>query len=92
VILSFRDREAKKIFEDRPSRKYSGIQSVAHRKLTMLHAAKGLQDLAVLPGNRLEQLIGDRQGQHSIRINGQYRICFIWDGADASNVEIVDYH
>ncbi|MFD1747021.1 type II toxin-antitoxin system RelE/ParE family toxin [Rhizobium helianthi] len=68
------------------------IQKVALRKLTMLHAALRLDDLRSPPGNRLEALKGDRHGQHSIRINDQWRICFIWKDGGADNVEIVDYH
>jgi len=68
------------------------VQRVALRKLRMLDAAESLDDLRVPPGNRLERLRGDRQGQHSIRINDQWRICFRWRGGDAHDVEIVDYH
>jgi proteic killer suppression protein len=68
------------------------VQRVALRKLRMLDAAESLDDLRVPPGNRLERLRGDRQGQHSIRINDQWRICFRWRGDDAHDVEIVDYH
>jgi proteic killer suppression protein len=68
------------------------VQRAALRKLVMLHAAQQLQDLRVPPGNRLEALAGDRAGQHSIRINDQWRVCFRWDGRDAHDVEIVDYH
>jgi proteic killer suppression protein len=68
------------------------VQRVALRKLRMLDAAESLDDLRVPPGNRLERLRGGRQGQHSIRINDQWRICFRWRGDDAQDVEIVDYH
>lgn len=68
------------------------MQKVTLRKLRMLDAAEGLDDLRVPPGNRLERLRGDRSGQHSIRINDQWRICFRWHGGDAHDVEIVDYH
>jgi len=68
------------------------VQNVALRKLRMLDAATRLDDLRVPPGNRLERLRGDRSGQHSIRINDQWRICFRWDSGDAYDVEIVDYH
>ncbi|TWB65674.1 proteic killer suppression protein [Nitrospirillum amazonense] len=64
----------------------------AQRKLAILHAATTMDDLRVPPGNRLEKLSGDREGQHSIRINDQWRVCFRWDGQDAHDVEIVDYH
>jgi proteic killer suppression protein len=91
MIKSFKDRETEKLFNTGKSRKYSNLLSVALRKLDMIDAAVILSDLRIPPANRLEALKGDRIGQHSIRINDQYRICFIWsDGAE--NVEIVDYH
>lgn len=68
------------------------LHHLARVKLARLHAAESINDLASLPGNRLEKLAGDRQGQHSIRVNDQYRICFRWTNAGAENVEIVDYH
>jgi proteic killer suppression protein len=68
------------------------LQEVARRKLRMLNNAQTLMDLRIPPGNRLEALHGNREGQHSIRINGQWRICFRWEGSDAHDVEIVDYH
>ena len=68
------------------------IQQIARRKLRMLHNARSLNDLRVPPANRLEALKGDRSGQHSIRINGQWRICFVWMDGDAVSVEIADYH
>jgi len=92
VIRSFRDAEAKKLFNDEFSKKYRVVERVAQRKLTALDEAETLQDLAALPGNHLEALKGDRKGQYSIRINDQYRLCFVWAGGDASDVEIVDYH
>jgi toxin HigB-1 len=93
VIKNFRDRDAERLFERRPVRKLgTGVQRVALRKLRMLDAAMNLSDLRVPPGNRLERLRGDRAGQHSIRINDQWRICFRWDQGDAYEVEIVDYH
>ena len=92
MIRSFRDAEAEKLFNDEPSRKYSAIERVARRKLTALDEAETLQDLAALPGNRLEPLKGDRKGQYSLRINDQYRICFAWAGGYAIGVEILDYH
>ena len=93
MIRSFKDKEAQKIFERQWSRKLpSEIQQVALRKLRMLNRAVTLQDLRVPPANRLEQLSGNRKGQHSIRINGQWRIRFEWKDGDALNVEIVDYH
>ena len=92
VIRSFRDRESEKLFHRERSRAVPGsLQKTALRKLLILEAAEKLEDLRVPPGNRLEKLKGDRAGQHSIRINDRYRICFSWNvGADA--VEIVDYH
>jgi proteic killer suppression protein len=92
VIRSFRCAETEKVFRREFSRKFQAIARTAKRRLDQLHAATGLPDLAVIPGNRLEALTGDREGQHSIRINDQWRVCFRWKGADASEVEIVDYH
>ena len=77
---------------ERSSRLPSDIQQVAYRKLRMLNNANGLADLRLPPGNRLEKLSGNRQGQHSIRINERWRICFQWREGDAYEVEIVDYH
>jgi len=93
MIKSFRDKETEKIF----SRQFSGklpesIQHVARRKLIALDAATQLHDVRLPPGNRLDALKGDRKGQHSIRINDQWRICFIWKAGDAYDVEITDYH
>ena len=73
-------------------KRFSGIEKQALRKLDMLHTAQQLNDLRAPPANRLEALTGSRRGQHSIRINDQWRICFIWRAADATDVEIVDYH
>jgi toxin HigB-1 len=93
VIQNFKDKETQKIFERQRSRKLpSDIQQVALRKLRMLNRAETLQDLRVPPANRLERLIGDREGQYSIRVNDQWRICFEWQNGEASDVEIVDYH
>jgi toxin HigB-1 len=93
VIKSFRDRDTERLFQRRPVRKLgSDIQKVALRKLRMLDAATVLDDLRLPPGNRLEKLKGERAGQHSIRINQQWRICFRWRSGDAYDVEIVDYH
>ena len=93
MIRNFKDEEAEKIFNRQRSRKLPpDIQQVALRKLRMLNRAQTLQDLRVPPANRLERLDGDRTGQHSIRINSQWRICFEWEDGDALNVEIVDYH
>jgi proteic killer suppression protein len=93
MIQSFRDRDTERLFARQPApRLPSTIQRVALRKLVMLDAAERLDDLRVPPGNRLEQLTGDRAGQHSIRINDQWRICFEWRDGNAYLVEIVDYH
>lgn len=93
MIRSFRDRETEKVFNREPARHWSrDLQRVARRKLLMLDASETLADLRVPPGNRLEKLSGDREGQHSIRINDQWRVCFRWREGDAHDVEIVDYH
>jgi len=93
VIRSFRDKETEKVFRRRLSRKLpTDIQQIALRKLRMLNRSQNLQDLTVPPSNRLEKLSGNRSGQYSIRINDQWRVCFIWEDGDALDVEIVDYH
>jgi proteic killer suppression protein len=92
VIKSFRDPFAKRIFEQQSTKQYRTIEKAALRKLFQLNRAKSLQDLAAIPGNRLESLKGNRKGQHSVRINDQYRICFVWQDGDASDVEITDDH
>jgi len=93
MIRSFACPETERLFSDESSRRLpTQIQRVARRKLLLLHQARRLDDLRAPPGNRLEALKGDRAGQHSIRINDQWRICFCWQGADALEVEIVDYH
>lgn len=93
MIRSFIDKEAEKIWGGVYSRRLpADIQAVARRKLRMLHNAESLDDLRVPPANRLEALKGDRKGQHSIRINDRWRICFRWNDGDAHAVEIVDYH
>ena len=93
LIRSFQSRETEKIFNRQRSDKLpQDIQQVALRKLRMLNRAVTLQDLRIPPANRLEKLTGDRTGQHSIRINNQWRICFEWREGDAYNVEIADYH
>ena len=93
MIRNFKDKEAEKIFERQRSRKLpSEIQQVALRKLRILNRSQTLQELRIPPANRLERLSGDREGQYSIRINNQWRICFEWQDGDALNVEIVDYH
>jgi len=93
MIRSFKDKETQGIWDGQSSRRLPGtIQAVARRKLRMLNNARTLADLRVPPANRLEALKGQRQGQHSIRINDQWRICFAWRDGDARDVEIVDYH
>ena len=93
MIKGFNDKEAERLFYREPSRKLPPeIQRIALRKLRMLNQARNLEDLRVPPGNRLEGLKGDRLGQYSIRINDQWRICFVWDQGDVYAVEIVDYH
>lgn len=93
VIQSFANRETEKVFYGQTSRKLPPeMQRTAERKLRYLHSAAQLSDLRVPPANRLEKLSGNRQGQHSIRINQQWRICFIWQSGNAKNVEITDYH
>ena len=92
MIHSFRDAETEKIFQQQFSKKFQAIEKIAIRKLIHLNRAIALRDLAAIPGNQLEALKGDRQGQYSIRINDQYRICFRWNDGDAFDVEITDYH
>ena len=93
MIKSIRDGETEKVYARLRSRKLPpDIQQVAYRKLRMLNNAQSLVDLRTPPGNRLERLVARRAGQHSIRINDQWRICFEWRGGDAYEVEIVDYH
>jgi toxin HigB-1 len=93
MIKSFRDKETKKIFSRQISNKLpQNIQPTARKKLVIIDAAPDLNDLRIPPGNRLEALKGNRKGQHSIRINDQWRICFKWNDGDAYDVEITDYH
>lgn len=94
MIVTFKSDETKLIFDGFTSHYYPpDIQRIALRKLLLLDAATSVNDLRVPPGNRLEKLVGDRKGQHSIRINNQWRICFVWtDENNADQVEIVDYH
>ena len=92
MIKSFRDSNAKALFEQHDVPALRHIERAARRKLEALDAARQLGDLAAARGNNLEALKGNRLGQHSIRINDQYRICFIWQKGDAAAVEIVDYH
>ena len=93
MIRSFRDRETERLFHREPVRKWAiALQHIGLRKLLMLDAATQLEDLRIPPANRLEKLRGRRAGQHSIRINDQWRVCFRWSEGDAYDVEIVDYH
>ncbi|WP_183960363.1 type II toxin-antitoxin system RelE/ParE family toxin [Chiayiivirga flava] len=92
MIGSFRCAETQALFETGRTRRFSAIADVAMRKLAMLDAARELRDLASPPGNRLEALHGDRRGQHSIRINAQWRLCFVWRNDAAEDVAIEDYH
>ncbi|MXY60346.1 MAG: type II toxin-antitoxin system RelE/ParE family toxin [Chloroflexi bacterium] len=93
MIRSYRDRDTQAIAERRRVRRLpEDIQRRAQLKLMNLNNAMDLNDLRIPPGNRLEALSGDREGQHSIRINDQWRVCFVWDEGDAYQVEIVDYH
>lgn len=92
MIKSFRSAEVEALFGDQPVARFRAIERPARRKLLYLSQARSLQDLLVPPGNRLEALKGDRKGQHSIRINDQWRICFRWLDGHAHDVEIVDYH
>jgi proteic killer suppression protein len=93
VIQGFGCKETKQIWEGKGSRKLpTNIQRIALRKLLQLHSAETLNDMRVPPANRLESLKGNRAGQHSVRINDQWRICFIWKDANAHSVEIIDYH
>jgi proteic killer suppression protein len=92
VIKSFQSKDTERLFKRERVKQFRNIERVARRKLEMLDAATTLADLRVLPGNRLEGLAGDRKGQHSIRINDQFRICFVWREGNAEQVEIVDYH
>lgn len=94
MIKSFKDRRAQAVLEGRsPGKGFpSDLVRAARRRLVLLNEAETLDDLGKLPGNRLEALKGDRAGQHSIRINDQWRVCFVWTANDAREVEIVDYH
>ena len=93
MIRSFACAETERLFNDEPARRLPPrIQRVARRKLLLLHQAMSLNDLRVPYGNRLEALKDDRAGQHSVRVNDQWRVCFRWQGQDAFDVEIVDYH
>ena len=92
MIRSFRCKDTKELVSGVSVRRFVSIERVALRKIRQLQVAKSLEDLRVPPGNKLEALKGDRRGQHSIRVNDKYRICFRWTAAGAESVEIVDYH
>ena len=92
MIRSFRDKDTEALFDDRVVRRFAAIERQARLKLLWLHAAPTLDTLRSPPGNRLEALKGKRKGQHSIRINDQWRVCFRWRDGHAYEVEIVDYH
>lgn len=93
MITSFHDSDTEKIFNRQfVKRFHPDIQNKARQKLAQLNRVTQLDELKVPPGNRLEALTGDRQGQHSIRINDQWRVCFVWNGSDAERVEVCDYH
>ena len=93
MIKSFKDKETEKVYDREGSRKLPlDIQQVALRKLRMINNAKTLNDLRIPPANNLEKLKGNREGQHSVRINDRWRVCFKWKDADAHEVEMTDYH
>ena len=92
MISSFKCKDTQELYETGVNRRFASIARVVLRKLDMLAAATMVETLRVPPGNRLEQLRGNRAGQWSVRINDQWRLCFIWSGTNAENVEIVDYH
>lgn len=92
MIKSFHSKDTEALFHDHLVPRFRAFERVARRKLLFLHRARTLEELRVPPGNRLEALEGTRTGQHSIRINDQWRICFVWRDGDAFAVEITDYH
>jgi proteic killer suppression protein len=92
VIQSFRSQETELLFHYQRSRRFRSIERIALRKLLQMHAATELRVLASPPGNQLQALRGERKGQHSIRVNDQWRICLVWRGGHCYDVEIVDYH
>ena len=92
MIRSYRDKDTERFAGGESVRRFQSFARVAYRKIKYLMAAGALEDLPVPPGNHLEALSGDREGQHSIRINDQWRICFVWNDGGAEAVEIVDYH
>ena len=92
MIRTFKSKDAELIFRGLNSKRFNKLAPVIERKLLQIHAAVALSDISIFPGNRLETLKGNRKGQHSIRINDQYRVCFVWREGDAYEVDIVDYH
>lgn len=92
MIKSFGSADTERLFRRERVKRFQSFERPAQRKLTALHAAASLDDLRAIPGNRLEKLKGDRKGQHSIRINDQWRVCFVWKDGNAHGVEIADYH
>ena len=92
MIRSFRCKDTEALFNDYNVQRFRSFERVARRRLLYLHRARKLQDLRIPPGNRLEALKGERKGQYSIRINDQWRICFVWHQGDVFDVEIIDYH
>lgn len=93
MIRSFASKDTERIWHEQYVKRVDRtVQRAALRKLELIHAANDVEDLRIPPGNRLEQLVGDRRGQHSIRVNAQWRICFVWREGGADDVELVDYH
>jgi proteic killer suppression protein len=92
MIRSFADRDTRTLAQGRRVARFVSIEAPARRKLRQLEIAATLDDLSIPPGNRLEALLGDRRGQHSVRVNDQYRVCFRWTAAGPEDVEIVNYH
>jgi len=92
MIQSFKCKDTQALFEGKHPRRFRAFMAVAERKLSQLDAAQTLEFMRAPPGNHLEFLQGDRKGQHSVRINGQWRLCFVWSAAGPTDVEIVDYH
>lgn len=93
MIRSFGTKDTERIWHEQYVKRVNRkVQRATLRKLELIHAAKDVEDLRIPPGNRLERLVGDRRGQHSIRVNAQWRICFVWREEGAEDVELVDYH
>ena len=93
MIRSFGSKDTERIWHEQYVKRVNrSVQRATLRKLELIHAARDVEDLRVPPGNRLERLVGDRRGQHSIRVNAQWRLCFVWREGGADNVELVDYH